>query len=224
MASITFILEVEPTIIAISTSIEFLLCQKLQKSSHQILNKPVSQIHFTNTETKAKGGWVKSFVVNIVWQQNSNSKMLLFKGTDPKTFLYKVISCNVEIILSLKFWKRPDFFCTNFCPLNMLCFSFINPRVVKCIETSISTAGGKIPKCEVGTWHSDPNCIIWHHVLHSLSIKLLQAFRRQNKALEKRFYLDKLLKTADQNAVKHMVLNLDFPDWIYNLDAKLCHF
>lgn len=56
MASITFILEVQPTIMAIPTSIEFLLCQKLQESSHEILNKPISQIHFTNTETKAKGG------------------------------------------------------------------------------------------------------------------------------------------------------------------------
>ena len=81
---------------------------------------------------------MESFVVNIVWQQNSNSKMLLFRGTDPKPFLHKVILCNVEIILFLRFWERPDFFCTNFCPLNILCFSFINPRVVKCIETSIS--------------------------------------------------------------------------------------
>ena len=57
---------------------------------------------------------MKSFVVNIVWQQNSNSKMFLFRGTDPKPFLYKVIVCNVEIILSLKFWERPDFFVLTF--------------------------------------------------------------------------------------------------------------
>lgn len=110
MASITFILEVQPTIMAIPTSIEFLLCQKLSKKVHmKFLIKTNKSDTFYKYRNKSKGRLRKSFVVNIVWQQNSNSKMLLFKGTDPKSFLYKVISCNVEIILSLKFWKRPDF-------------------------------------------------------------------------------------------------------------------